>query len=261
MSDDTPTQRFDAAGDQPTRRMDAAGEPSTDGGVAPHVPIAGGTPTERFDGASAGSTPPPGGGPTGPTGGAEDGKSKRLLIILGSIGGALLLAVLILLVVLLTRDSGSPTAGESPTGSASPSATVSESPSPTPSQSPTPTPTATEDAPPPPPEATGPELSELNTGSSVQCSAGGPGFDPTRPLIQVSWQTQGTNEAWIVQGTSDAADSGFMQIPLSGTQADFQFPLEFPCNQTEAVYTITLVGPDGEHVSESWSVANTGDVF
>lgn len=135
MSDDTPTQKFDAAGDAPTELI--GGAP-----VSPGEPDAG-APAE--------------------------GKSRRLLIILASIGGALLLAVLILLVLLLTRGTGTPAPSASPTLTPTPSSTPSDTPSP----SPTPTPTPTETTPPPPPPPSGPISSYSASQSTVNCSAGG----------------------------------------------------------------------------------------
>lgn len=90
---------------------------------------------------------------------------------------------------------------------------------------------------------------------------GGPGFESTYPLLMVSWTTAGADQAWIVQGTSDAADSMFMQIPLNGSQSDFQNELRLGCNGDPTVFTMTLVGTDGSHVSKSFTVQATGDVF
>ena len=110
MSDDTPTQRLDAAGDSPTERFTA---PAT-----AEVPL----------------------------GVAEERKSRKLIIILASIGGALLLAVLIVLIVLLTRGNSTP--GALPSPSASGTASASPTPSASPTQ--TPTQTQPAPPPPPP---------------------------------------------------------------------------------------------------------------
>lgn len=118
VSDDTPTQRFDAT-DTPTEML-----------VPPNEP-----PAED------------------PAGAASADKSKRTLIILLTVGGALLLAVLILLIVLLTRPTGTPPA-PSPTptaSSATPTPTPTPTETPTATPTPTPTPTATADPPPAPP--------------------------------------------------------------------------------------------------------------
>jgi len=130
MSDDTPTQRFDAAGDDaPTQRLET---PAT----------------------------------TVPLEVTEERKSRRLIIILASIGGALLLAVLIVLIVLLTRGNATPVA--LPTSSATPTATTT--PSTTPTATPTPTPTATTPAPPPPPSTDTTVDSFTINPTTVDCS-------------------------------------------------------------------------------------------
>jgi hypothetical protein len=231
MSDDTPTQRFDAAGDAPTERFDAS-SPAASAEVV------------------------------------DERKSRKLMTILAIVGGALLIAVLIVLILLLTRSnaapgalptqSSSPSASASPTPSATPTKSATPTPTPTPTQTPTPTATA---APPPPPQ-TGPAFSQFNVKSSQGgCSMGGPGFDPTYPVVQVQWKAVRSDEAWIVTGTSDAVDSGFMQIPLNGDQNDFQYPITLQCNQDATTFTITLLGSNGEHLSKSWTVQNTGDKF
>ncbi len=231
MSDDTPTQRFDSTGaDAPTEVI--GGPPTTPEGAA-------------------------GGGVNG------EGKSRRLLIILASVGGALLIAVLILLVVLLTRGAPTtnPTDSASPSPSPTPSQTPSTSPSPTPSPSATSTPPP-EPEPTQPPQATGPRFSSFSAPASEGgCSKGTIDFTPPVPTLRVSWATKGTDEAWIVMGDSDAADSQFMQIPLNGDQSDFPYPLYFNCSSDSTEYTITLVGPDGEHVNKHWTVTNTGEKF
>lgn len=97
--------------------------------------------------------------------------------------------------------------------------------------------------------------------ASQRCSAGGPGFPPTRPSFTVAWATAGADEAWFVNGTSDAKDSGYLQIPLNGSQGDFAYEQTVDCGDSSNVYTITLVGPDGTHVSKTWTVEITGDNF
>ena len=207
------------------------------------------TPTERFDAPSA----------TAPAG--EAARSRALLYVLIGVGVLLLIAIIILIATLLGRPTAT-------TGDPTPSSTSTESvtPSPTPTEtsaSPTPEPEETEDAPPPPPaEPTGARFKTFNSPSSESgCSAGGPGFPETRPLLQVSWSTAGADEAWFVTGTSDAADSQYMQIPLNGNQNDFPYPIEFNCGNDSTTYTITLVAPDGDHVQKHWTVSNTGDHF
>jgi hypothetical protein len=192
----------------------------------------------------------------------EKQKSKGLLIGLIA-AGALLLAAIIVLGVFLLRGQGDPVVADAPTPSNSNSPTPGASA--TPEASATPTPSATVDAPggdsapPPPPPPTGAAFSSFNPTSQVRCEFSTPNFTPPTPIVEISWATIRADSAWIVQGTSDAADSGFMQIPLNGNQSDFPYELQFPCFQANATFTITLVGSDGHHVSKSWTIKNIGD--
>jgi hypothetical protein len=206
------------------------------------------TPTERFD-APLASEPAD-----------EAAKSRTLLYVLIGVGVLLLVVIIILIATLLGRPAAT-------TGDSTPAPTQTESATPTPtptetSPSPAPEPEQTEAPPPPPAEPTGARFKTFNAPSSESgCSAGGPGFPETRPLLKVSWTTAGADEAWFVMGTSDAADSQYMQIPLNGSQADFQYEQQFNCNDASTTYTITLVAPNGDHVQKHWTVTNTGDQF
>lgn len=133
MSDDTPTQRFDAAADAPTEMLT--------------------------------SSPDPGAGPD-PVAADAAPRSKRTLVILLAVGGALLLAVLILLIVLLLRGTGSPVL-PTPTPTDT-SASASPTPTET-SATPTPTPTPTETVAPPPPPPPSPISSFTASQGSVNC--------------------------------------------------------------------------------------------
>jgi len=222
------------------------------------------TPTQRFDQPEAPTellTPPPAGPGGTPPAASGDARSKRTIIILSIIGGVLLLALIGILVFLLaTRGSGTgPAPSDSPTPSASASASASATPSASPTPTPTPTPTQTT-APEPPPQA-GPAFTDFVSPSSIGgCSAGGPGFDPFKPEIKVAWATTHAVSVWYVNGTDDAADSRFMEIPLTGDQSDFEFPQTMQCNQQKTVFTLTLVGDDGSHVSKTWTIKNTGEI-
>ena len=194
--------------------------------------------------------------------GEERQKSRGLLIGLIVAGALLVAAIAVIVIIFLGKGAGANQADPTtvPTDSSSPVATDTSAPSDTPSDTPTPQPTETQaPPPPPPPPATGAAFTSFSPKSQVACSKGGPGFTPDPPAIQISWATVRADSAWIVQGTSDAADSQFMQIPLNGNQSNFQYTLQFPCFQANATYTITLVGTDGKHVSKSWKVTNTGD--
>lgn len=221
MSDDTPTQRFPSSdsGDTPTQRLDT-------GGVQEHL---------------------------------QDEKQKSRGLLIGLIiAGALLLTTIIVLVAILTSPPApGPLAGD--TASPTPDSSVEPTPdSATPDATPgEPEPAETE-APPAPPQSTAAEFTTFNPKKQVTCQEGGPFFTPDPIPVRINWATIRADSAWIVQGTSDAADSGFMQIPLNGSQADFQYVLEYPCPQNKATYNITLVGSDGHHVSKSWTVTNVG---
>jgi hypothetical protein len=190
----------------------------------------------------------------------EKQKSKGLLIGLIIAGALLLVAIIVLVAFLISKPDTGPTAGESqsptPDASASPTA-GNATPSATSTTEPDPTPSEAEEPPAnnPPPE-TGATFSTFNPTKQVSCSPGGPYYTPDPPVIKITWATVRADSAWIVMGTSDAADSGYMQIPLNGDQGDFQYTLSYPCPQDSATYTITLVGSDGAHVSKSWTVTN-----
>ena len=102
MSDETPTQKFDQAGDAPTELIT---------GPAATPPAAGNRP------------------------------SRRTVIILVIVGGALLVALLIILIVLLTRGGAGPAPTPTPTGTSTPTPTPTQTPTPTPTPTPTQTPT------------------------------------------------------------------------------------------------------------------------
>ena len=203
------------------------------------------TPTQRFD------AQPPAAGPSEPKG------KSRLAVILGIIGGVLLLAV-ILLIVLLVKGQGTPEAA----GTNSPIATTTPSATPTVTTPPV-TPTASQSTshtaapPPPPPQSTDPAFTKFVVQTAINSCSSGPYYTGTPPTVNVTWATVRTDSAWIVQGTSDAADSGFMQIPVSGNQSNFPYEIDFSCDTPSSTYTITLVGSNGKHVSKSWTIKNT----
>ncbi|MEO8093486.1 MAG: hypothetical protein ABI632_01005 [Pseudolysinimonas sp.] len=196
----------------------------------------------------------------------EKAKSKGLLIGLVAAGALLLVAIIVLGFFLLGR-SAAPGVDALPTPTSTDVVVPSDSPSPgeTPIETPAATaePTAEPSAPTqtsqPQAPATGAAFTQFSPTKQVACDKGAPNFTPDPPAIKISWKTVRTDSAWIVQGTSDAADSQFMQIPLNGNQSNFQYTLQFPCFQANATYTITLVGSDGHHLSKSWKVTNTGD--
>lgn len=204
------------------------------------TPMSDETPTQKFEAPGVEAEP----------------KRRHRFTVIAAIGGALLLAVVVLLVILLTRGPANPTPTPTLSPSPTPSATTTPTATPPASPSPAPTPAQTSN----PPQATGPEFSSfVAPAEESRCSKGGPDFTAPLPLVKVSWATTGAVEAWFVTGTSDAADSRFMQIPLAGSQDDFPYPVEFGCSADSVTYTITLVGPGGKHVSKRWTVTNTGE--
>jgi hypothetical protein len=204
------------------------------------------TPTERFDAQPA------------PAQSSDENRKSRLPLILGIIGGVLLLAVILLLVLLLKGPSKPLAAGTStPIPSSTPSASASPT---TPPATPTATPSqahTTAPAPPPPPQSTDAAFTKFIVQSTINTCSSGPYYTGTPPTVNVTWATVRTDSAWIVQGTSDAADSKFEQIPVSGNQSNFPYSLDFNCSDPSNTYTITLVGSNGKHVSKSWTIKNT----
>jgi hypothetical protein len=213
------------------------------------------TPTQRFD------TPAPS---IGSEAEQEGKRSRGLMIALMAIGAAILIAIIILVIVLLGRPS-EPVA----VGTTTPTPTASTSDTPTASIRPSATPTAT--APPAattPPKSggggsqpTGAAFTNFSAVTQVKCDQGTVNFTPPPIAIQVKWATVRTNSVWIVFGGSDAADSQFMQLPVSGNQSNFPYELDYPCGAASTEVTMTLVGSDGHHVQKHWTITNTGDKF
>lgn len=206
MSDDTPTQRFDAAGDAPT---------------------------EKFEAPAA----------TVPLEVAEERKSRRLVIILASIGGALLLAVLIVLIVLLTRGDGTP--GALPTPTSSPSASTTPTPTPT-APTPTPTPTQTEAPPPPPPSTSAAVDSFTINPSTADCAGGDPVITIQWSTSNANYVyfgvDTGGNDAQQSPFFSDslpASGNSTNDFP------DGYRPFTYTCGNGSHTYVITAVGSDG----------------
>ena len=195
----------------------------------------------------------------------ERKKSRTLLYILIGVGAAILIALIVVLVMLFTRD-GDPESAPTPTTTTSSSPTPSDSPTPSESPTPTPTPTPTADPPPPPPPDTSPGFASFNLSTqNVQCQSppapGGGGVIPPNPQVRFNWTAKNAQAVWFVFGTSDAADAGAFPLPLSGNQDDVYHSansMEFPCYQAEQKYTITVVGNNGQHVSKTFTVKNTG---
>jgi hypothetical protein len=171
-----------------------------------------------------------------PVPGGAGKKPNTLIITLSIVGGVLLLAVIALAFLLIGRGTASGDGGQALATSAAP----------------TPTPTVTEAAPPPPPEDTSPRFTSFDAVTEVQCPQ-----DGEKPEIQFSWETAHAVEVWYTSGHEDAVVDNYMQVPLSGSQADLTDEHLFPCNHRGTQdYTVTLVGDNGEHVSEFWTVTD-----
>lgn len=207
-------------------------------------------PTQRLE-----PTPDPGQPPApGP------GRGRAPLVVL-IVVAALLAAAIVAALVLLLLPGGTPLAATSasttPTTSSTPTRSTAPSPSaPSPAASPTATAKSGGGS-----HATGGAFTSVQPTSPVVCSTGGPYTQPVRPDIQVHWSTVHAQSVWIVAGTSDAADSEFMKLPPTGSDADFSAPIGYQCSQKSEVFTLTLVGDDGKHVSTHFTIENAGDTF
>jgi flagellar basal body-associated protein FliL len=185
----------------------------------------------------------------------ERQKSKALLFTLIGVGAALLIAIIVLLIILFGGGRGTPDS----------TATPSDTPtvSPTPSDSPTPTPTPTATAAPPPPPDTSPGFASFSQGQTVFCNATpGPGY--TTPGISFTYTAKNASSVWFIFGEGDAADAQAFPMPISGNQGDVYgggSKVEYPCGAATAKFTLTVVGTNGQHVSKTFTVTNTGDKF
>ena len=177
-------------------------------------------------------------------------KSNRTLIVLIAVIGVLLLAFIALVFFMLGQNANGNREPAGLDSSASPSASVSETPSAGPSESP-----SGEAA---PPAATSPRFTSFSAPPTVTCDAGDEDNQPPKPEIMVSWASANAVEAWYSPGDQDAKNKNYMRIPLSGDQDDLTDEHLFPCfdQGPSRDYTITLVGPNGEHVSKTWTVTD-----
>jgi len=176
---------------------------------------------------------------------ASTGLDRRLLIALLAVGGLLVLGIIALIVVLLTRGSG---------GSALADATSTPSTSANASATPTPTPSTGAAQPTSAPVDTSTHFTSFNVVTTVHCDTTG---NSPKPVVTLSWASQDAVEAWFSPANVDAKDQGYMQVPTTGNQNDLTDEHLFDCNhrQTEDV-TITLVGPNGEHVSKHATITD-----
>ena len=177
------------------------------------------------------ATPPPAAG--GP---------NKLLIGLVVAGGLLLLAVVAIVFLLIGRDSAGPASLDTPAPTSS--ATPSVAPSPTATAQPE------EEVPAPPPVDTSTRFTDFSADLTVECDPTG---EQDKPEITFSWTAAHATEAWYSPSDEDAKDDAYLRFPNadSGTQNDLTDEHLFPCNHDQYLdVTITLVGPDGQHVSK-----------
>jgi hypothetical protein len=160
---------------------------------------------------------------------------KRGLLIAVLVLAALLFAAGITLLVLVLNGGSAP----APTPSPSPT----HSAGPTPTKSPNPKPTASPTTPPVPP-ATAAITAFSGTPTTVDCVA-----SAATPQVAFSWTTTNATQAAIAWG---AAQKDALNTPnfngLPGTAQNYQVP--YDCSAASLVYSFTVVGPDGKHVTQ-----------
>jgi len=150
------------------------------------------------------------------------------------------LTVVALVFLMIGRGSGTPLSDETPT----PTSTASESPTPTPA------PTVTAAPPTQAPVDDSTRFTDFTADLTVECDPTG---EQDKPEITFSWTAVNAVEAWYTPSDEDAKDDDYLRFPRAdrGTDDDLTDEHLFPCNHDRFLdVTITLVGPDGEHVSE-----------
>lgn len=178
MSDDTPTERFDA----PTERLPADGD-----AVAP-------------DEASP-----------------DEGQKRGMLIALLAIGGAILIALIVLIAVLLgnnAADNAGPVPEFTTTESPTPTPDETESPEPTvePSEEPSEEPSVTAAPPPPPPPPQSPSFATFSGPNTAACPDTSSSVE-----ITWSWSSSNAVNAWFGIGTNNAKAEPFESVPTTAT--------------------------------------------
>jgi hypothetical protein len=187
---------------------------------------------------------------------APSGLDRRLLIALLAVGGALVVGIIVLVVVLLTRGSGGTSlAGASSSESGSASASPSETPTPTPIAVPT-TGGSGGTKPTSAPVDNSTHFTSFNVVTTVHCAATEAGT-ADKPVVTLSWASKNATEAWFSPANVDAKDQAYMQVPTTGNQNDLTDEHLFDCGHrpTEDV-TITLVAPNGQHVSKHATITD-----
>lgn len=182
---------------------------------------------------------------------ARPGGSRTLITVLIVVGGVLALTVVALVFLLIGRNLGT-SQNTAADGQPTPAPTTVTSTQPT-AAAPAPTPKQTV-APKPVDHST--RFTFFHAVTQVKCDRN----SDTKPLIMVSWASANAVSAWYTASTQDAANVKYMQIPLKGNQNDFTDEHLFDCfHRPSQAYTLTIVAPNGKHISEHWTVTNVGD--
>lgn len=105
---------------------------------------------------------------------------------------------------------------------------------------------------------TPPTLDVFELTGQVECTLDGP-----PEYLEARWSSTGAIAAYIGVDTADAhADGLGIELPPGGTHRDFpDGHLAYPCGADTLVFTLTVVGPDGEKASLRETVKNVGDVY
>jgi hypothetical protein len=177
--------------------------------------------------------------------------NRKVVVTLAVIGGVLLIVVIALVFLLIGRGLGG---AENPTAAIGETTNSPTAPPPAqPSSTPVPT---TQSTPAPKPVDHSTRFTYFHAVTQVKCVQG----SDTKPVIMVSWASANAVSAWYTANAGDAANDMYMQIPLTGNQNSFTDEHLFDCfHRPSQAYTLTLVAPNGQHISEHWTVTNVGD--
>jgi hypothetical protein len=175
---------------------------------------------------------------------------RTLQFVLIAAVAVLALAVVALVFLFIGRNLGAQTTAADGQPTVTPTVTTTTQPG-VAAPAPTPTPTV---APKPVDHST--RFTYFHAVTQVKCVHD----SDTKPLIMVSWASANAVSAWYTANAGDAANDKYMQIPLKGNQNDFTDEHLFDCfHRPSQAYTLTLVAPNGQHISEHWTVTNVGD--
>jgi hypothetical protein len=221
MSDDTPTQRFDTAGDAPTQRMTAPSEEVVE---------------ER-----------------------KSRKLMIILGAIGAALLLALIIVLVLLLTKGNATPGAlPT--QSASASPTPSVTPTKSAAPTATPTPTPTQTQAA-PPPPPPPSTDAEITNFSATHSVLCnSSDQSGIEPSLEFNWSSKNAIAAYFG-VATDDAQSGGMGWTLPPNGNQHnfPSGYDPFYYPCPTASVTYTLTIVGTGGSKDSQKVTVTNNGD--